>query len=98
MYNEIIIDIDRVSSLDRVHEFIKYLRKGLGLTQQEVAEGSGFSVVTVSKFENGKCNRNGVASACITNYILQEAGITAEEALEAYSVFVNEAEPIELKN
>lgn len=98
MYNEDIIDAYRFSSLEHAGEFIQHIRKVLGLTQQEVAEGCGFSVVSVSKFENGRCNRNSVAPACISNYILEQAEISVDEALEAYRGFCEDGKPFELKH
>lgn len=98
MYNEGIIDAYRLTSRERAGAFIKHMRKALGLTQQEVAEGCGFSVITVSKFENGRCSKNTVAPACISNYILEQAELTIDEALEAYNDFCEEGKPFEARH
>lgn len=49
--------------------FAQSMRLSLGLTQNDISEGTGFSVQTISKFENGHSNPLSYSSREIIGYL-----------------------------
>lgn len=64
--------------------FIRDLRVEIGVTQQQLASEIGFSVQTISKFENGGSSISKISSRYIVDYILQESGMSTEEVLRDF--------------
>lgn len=76
-------------------QFMRDLRVEMGVTQQQLASEIGFSVQTISKFENGGSSVSKISSRYIVNYILQESGLSTEEVLRD---FMNYCEYLENEN
>lgn len=72
-----------------VGPFIQAMRKSECLTQRDVSEATGFSVQTISRFENGRSNPTTVAAAYIIDYVLTHADVSPEEAIILYSEFTS---------
>lgn len=81
-----------------VGAYIKNLRLRLGLTQLQLSFSSGYSVVTISRIENGKANASGVAGRDILIILSELCGFTEPgEMLDDYISFVRDgAEAIEV--
>lgn len=79
-----------IEDVTKIGNFIKEIRLKLNLTQEEVSSKTGFSVQTISKFENGHCGPRTYASVKIVNYVLDAADIDDEKAIELYSIFYRE--------
>lgn len=75
-----------------VGPFIQELRMDAGITQKMASDATGFSIQTISKFENGRSNPNSFSSRRITNYILEEIGINTGEALVLFYKYRQEDE------
>ena len=67
--------------------FLHSMRLEHELTQEELAEGTGYSVQTISKMENGKANPMGVAGRDIFMFLLEQSGNTLSEVLTEFSMF-----------
>lgn len=50
--------------------FVQSLRLSMGLTQHDISDEVGFSIQTISKFENGKSNPAAYASKQIYAYVI----------------------------
>lgn len=64
--------------------FIRSLRIELGITQAFLSSEIGFSVQTISKFENGESNPRATSAIYIVNYILGKAGMGTLSALKEF--------------
>ena len=73
-----------------VGAYIRYLRNRLDLTQIELAAESGYSVVTISRIENGKANAMGVAGKDLIDTLAELHGFEPGELYNDYCAFVRE--------
>ena len=69
---------------NKIGPFMQRLRIEGGITQKDISDAIGFSVQTISKFENGRSNPNSIASRAIIHYILDELGLQTAEAIELF--------------
>jgi transcriptional regulator with XRE-family HTH domain len=81
--------VNDVLNIDKKYEkylgpFIRDLRVEIGVTQQQLSSEIGFSVQTISKFENGGSSISKISSRYIVDYILQESGLSMEEVLREF--------------
>lgn len=81
--------VNDVFNIDKKYEkylgpFIRDLRVEIGVTQQQLSSEIGFSVQTISKFENGGSSISKISSRYIVDYILQESGLSTEEVLREF--------------
>lgn len=77
------------SEYEELGPFIKSLRESELITQRQVSDATGFSIQTISKFENGRGSVHSVSAARITSYILAVADIGPEEFEALYKEFVS---------
>lgn len=81
--------VNDVLNIDKKYEkylgpFIRDLRVEMGVTQQQLSSEIGFSVQTISKFENGGSSISKISSRYIVDYILQGSGLSTEEVLREF--------------
>lgn len=67
--------------------FIKQLRELIGITQQDVSDEVGYSIQTISKFENGKSNPLAYASRKISEYVITLAELEEKDVYELYKEY-----------
>lgn len=53
-----------------VGPWIKSLREEMGMTQKQVSDATGFSIQTVSKFENSKVQPDNVSFDAIVHFVV----------------------------
>lgn len=73
-----------------VGPFVQNLRTNHNITQQQVSDATGYSIQTISKFENGKSNPGSVASADIMTFIFEETKITPDKLKILFDMFAYE--------
>lgn len=67
--------------------FIKSLRLSIDLTQKDISDATGFSIQTISKFENQKSSPDTYATNEITRFVLKQAEDTGINVTEAFEDF-----------
>lgn len=85
------------SEYEELGPFIKTLRESELITQRQVSEATGFSIQTISKFENGRGSPRSVSAVRITSYILAVAGIDNEEFETLYKEFVSLGQRLQVR-
>lgn len=75
-----------------VGPFIASVRRGLDITQAQVSEATGFSIQSISRFENGKVSPTTVMAAYVIGYVLDqvEPKPTVADVIATFDDFVAE--------
>ena len=71
-----------------VGPFMASIRVKLGITQAQLSEATGFSVQSISRFENGKTNPTTVMAAYVVDYLLGIYGMDITEVMDAFDQFI----------
>lgn len=58
----------RISPGEQIGEAVRYLRRQLGMTQEELAQSLGITVGTVSRWEKGRFRPSRLARALIIDF------------------------------
>jgi len=64
---------------DNMSDFIRHLRRQLGMTQEEFAHSLGITVGTVNRWENGRFRPSKLARATILEFARRH-GVTVQAA------------------
>lgn len=70
-----------------VGPFIASVRRELDITQAQVSEETGFSIQSISRFENGKVSPTTVMAAYVINYILGQLDAPIEDVTSRFDDF-----------
>lgn len=63
---------------DNMSDFVRHLRRRLGLTQEELAHSLGITVGTVNRWENGRFRPSKLARATILEFARRN-GLSGQE-------------------
>lgn len=75
-----------------VGPFIACIRRELEITQAQVSEATGFSIQSISRFENGKTSPATIMGATVIDYVLGQLrpAKTIEEIMDMFDDFCEE--------
>ena len=78
-----------------VGPFIACIRRELEITQAQVSEATGFSIQSISRFENGKTSPATIMGATVIDYVLGQLrpAKTIEEIMDMFDDFFEEYKP-----
>ena len=78
-----------------VGPFIACIRRELEITQAQVSEATGFSIQSISRFENGKTSPATIMGATVIDYVLGQLlpARTIEEVMDMFDDFCDEWRP-----
>lgn len=77
---------------DNMSDFIRHLRRQLGMTQEEFAHSLGITVGTVNRWENGRFRPSKLARSTILDFARRH-GVTAPSGVVS-SLAAEDAKPI----
>lgn len=75
-----------------VGPFVACIRRELEVTQAEVSEATGFSIQSISRFENGKTSPTTIMGATVIDYVLgrMQPARSIEEVMDMFDDFCEE--------
>ena len=75
-----------------VGPFVARIRRELEITQAQVSEATGFSIQSISRFENGKTSPATIMGATVIDYVLGQLlpARTIEEVMDMFDDFCEE--------
>lgn len=78
-----------------VGPFIACVRRELEITQAQVSEATGFSIQSISRFENGKTSPATIMGATVIDYVLGQLqpARTVEDITDMFDDFCEEWRP-----
>jgi Predicted transcriptional regulators len=78
-----------------VGPFIAHVRHELDISQAQVSEATGFSIQSISRFENGKTSPATVMGATVIDYVLGQLQPerSIEEVMDMFDEFCYEFHP-----
>lgn len=71
-----------------VGPFIAKLRGDLGVTQAQVSDATGFSIQSISRFENGKSSPATIMGECVIEYVVSSLDIDLTELMDMFDEFI----------
>lgn len=71
-----------------VGPFIAKLRGDLGLTQSQVSDATGFSIQSISRFENGKSSPATIMGECVIEYVVSSLDVSITELMDMFDEFI----------
>ena len=71
-----------------VGPFIACVRTKLGLTQAQLSDKVGFSIQSISRFENGKVSPTTIMATHVVDYILKTADLDTAYVIDWFNQFV----------
>lgn len=78
---------------DNMSDFIRHLRRQLGMTQEEFAHSLGITVGTVNRWENGRFRPSKLAKATILEFARRH-GVSVQADADGNGMPADSDEPI----